>query len=168
MVLPFAEQAAAFGNKAIAASYSSEPFIARGIQEGFSVKWIPNSKFFDGKTQTATIIYGPALLKDRDLAQRWMVAYLKGVRDYLKAFTTKEGRDEVVNILVKYSTVKDPKLYDVMEMPYLDPNGGPDKKSMESQFKWFVDKGLYAGKKTFADIVDLSYAEYATQKLGKQ
>lgn len=167
-VLPFAEQAAAFGNKAIAASYTVDPFIARGIQEGFSVKWIPNSKFFDGKTQTATIIYGSAILKDQDLGRRWMIAYLKGIRDYLKAFTTKEGRDEVVNILVKYSTVKDPKLYDVMEMPYLDPNGTPDLKSMDAQYKWFVDKALFTGKKTFNDIMDLSYAEFAAQRLGKQ
>jgi NitT/TauT family transport system substrate-binding protein len=167
-VLPFAEQVAAFGNKAIAASYTVDPFIARGIQEGFSVKWIPNSKFFDGKTQTATIIYGSVIIKDQDLGRRWMIAYLKGIRDYLKAFTTKEGRDEVVNILVKYSTVKDPKLYDVMEMPYLDPNGTPDLKSMDAQYKWFVDKGLYTGKKTFNDIIDLSYAEFATQRLGKQ
>ena len=167
-VLPFADQASAFGNKAIAASYTVDPYIARGIQEGFSVKWIPNSQYFDGKTETATIIYGSALLKDQDLGRRWMVAYLKGIRDYLKAFTTKEGRDGVVNILAKYSTVKDTKLYDVMEMPYLDPNGLPDKKSMDAQYKWFVEKGLYKGTKTFDDMLDLSYADYASQRLGKQ
>ena len=168
IVLPFAEHAAAFANKGIAANYAVEPFIATGTQQGFSVKWIPNSQYFDGRTETATIIYGSAILKDQDLGRRWMIAYLKGIRDYLKAFTTKEGRDEVVNILVKYSTVKDPKLYDVMEMPYLDPNGTPDKKSMDAQYKWFVDKALYTGKKTFNDIIDLSYSEFATQKLGKQ
>ena len=168
LVLPFADQAAAFGNKAIAASYTVDPYIARGIQEGFSVKWMPNSQFFGGRTETATIIYGSALIKDQDLARRWMIGYLKGVRDYLKAFTTKEGRDDVVKILTKYSTVTDPKLYDVMEMPYLDPNGTPDLKSMDAQYKWFVDKALYTGKKTFADILDLSYSEFATQKLGKQ
>ncbi|MDP2727759.1 MAG: hypothetical protein Q8P59_09470 [Dehalococcoidia bacterium] len=97
-----------------------------------------------------------------------MIANLKGVRDYLKAFTTRDGRDEVVNILVKYSTIKDPRLYDIMEMPYLDPNGTPDKKSTDAQYKWLVEKGLYAGKKTFGDIMDLSYAEYASQKLSKQ
>jgi len=168
IVLPFAEHASAFANKGIAANYAVEPFIATGTAQGFSVKWIPNSQYFDGRTETATIIYGSAILKDQDLGRRWMVAYLKGVRDYMKAFTTKEGRDEVVNILVKYSTVKDPKLYDVMEMPYLDPNGTPDKKSMDAQYKWFVDKALYTGKKTFGDILDLSYSEFATQKLGKQ
>ncbi|MDP2661657.1 MAG: ABC transporter substrate-binding protein [Dehalococcoidia bacterium] len=167
-VLPFAQQVTAFGNKAIAASYTVDPFIARGIQEGFSVKWIPNSRFFDGKVQTAMIIYGSGLMKDKDLGQRWMVAYLKGIRDYMKAFTTKEGRPEVVATLAKYTTIKDPLLYDVMEMPFLDPNGAPDKKSVDAQYKWFVENKIYEGKTTFDAITDLSYLDFATQKLGKQ
>lgn len=167
-VLPFTDQASAFGNKGIAASYTVEPYIATGVQQGFSVKWIPNSQFFNGRAETATIIYGPSIFKDQDLGRRFMIAFLRGVRDYNKAFTTKEGREQVVSILTKYSTVKDAKLYDVMEMPYLDPNGTPDKPSMDAQYKWFVSKGLYTGKKTFDDITDLSFSQYATQQLGKQ
>ncbi len=167
-VLPFAEQEAAMANKAIAASYSSEPWIVRGVQEGLFVKWIPNSSYFGGNLSIGNIIYGSALLKDQDLGRRWMTAYLKGVRDYAKAFTTKEGRSDVVSSMVKYSTVKDVKLYDLMEMSYLNPNGLSDRKSMDAQFKWYVDKGLYSGKKTMSDIVDTSFVEYAEAKLGKQ
>ncbi len=168
VVLPFAEQAAGFGNKAIAASFTVEPFIARGVQEGFSVKWMPVYQFFGGRVDGQLTVFGPSLLKDQDLGRRWMVAYLKGVRDYVKAFTTKEGRDQVISILAKYSTVQDPKLYDVMGMPYLDPNGQLSKPSLDAQYKWYVDKGLYTGKKTLDDIIDLSYVDYALQKLGKQ
>jgi len=109
-----------------------------------------------------------ACLKDQELARRWMTGYLKGVRDYLKAFEAKQGRDDVVNILVKYSTVKDPKLYDVMELPYLDPNGQMDRSSVDAQYKWFVEKGLYTGKKTLGDVIDLSHVDYAVQRLGRQ
>ncbi len=168
VVLAFADQAAAFANKAIAAGWLVEPFVIRSEQEGFATKWIPTSQSFGGKAQGGYLLYGSSLLKDRELGQRWMTAYLKGVRDYLKAFTTKEGRDEIVNILVKNTSVKDPKLYDVMEMPYLEPNLVLDKKSTDIQYKWFVDKGLYTGKKTFDDVLDLSYADYAVQRLGKQ
>ena len=168
VVLPFAEQAAAFGNKGIAASFTVEPFIARGIQEGFSVKWIPLYELFGGKLDGQLTVFGPALLKDQELARRWMTGYLKGVRDYLKAFEAKQGRDDVVNILVKYSTVKDPKLYDVMELPYLDPNGQMDRSSVDAQYKWFVEKGLYTGKKTLGDVIDLSHVDYAVQRLGRQ
>lgn len=97
-----------------------------------------------------------------------MVAYLKGTRDYLKAFTTKEGREDVVRILARYTTMNDSNLYDLVEMPYIEPNGQLDKKSADAQYKWFVDKGLYTGKKTLSDISGLSFVEYAAQKLGKQ
>ncbi|MDP2726160.1 MAG: hypothetical protein Q8P59_01325 [Dehalococcoidia bacterium] len=138
------------------------------MQQGFSVKWIPTSQFFGGNAQALYVVFGASLLKDQDLARRWMTAYLNGVRDYLKAFTTKEGRDDVIKILAKYTPITDPKLYDLMEMPYLDPNGQQDKKSIDAEFKWLVDQGLYKGKKTFADMTDLSFADYAAQKLGKQ
>ncbi len=168
VVLPFAEQAAAFGNKAISAGWAVEPFIIRGIQEGFSVKWMPTSQFFDGESQGSLVVFGSSMLKDQDLARRWMTAYLRGVRDYVKAFTTKEGRDQAVNALVKNTSIKEPKLYDEMGMPYVDPNGQLNRKSLDAQYKWFVDKGLYTGKKTLGDLIDLSYADYAVQKLGKQ
>ncbi len=167
VVLPFAEQAAAFANKAIAAGWSIEPFVVRSVGEGFSVKWLPSSQFFGGKVETGVIVFGPAMAKDQDLSRRWMIGYLKGSRDYIKAFTTREGRDDIVRILTKYTTVKDPKLYDLMELPYVDPNGQIDSKSMNAQYKWFVEKGLYTGKKSFDNLVDLSYQEYAVQRLGK-
>ncbi|MCL5960075.1 MAG: hypothetical protein M1358_12325, partial [Chloroflexi bacterium] len=168
-VVPFADQPAAFANKAIAASFAVEPLVARAVGSGFAVKWIPSSHFFSGRASNSCIFYGAALVKNKDLGQRFMVAYLKGVRDYAKAFSqTKEGRSDIVNMLVKYTTVKDPKLYDVMEMPYIDPNGLPDRPSMDAQYKWFVDKRYYQGKKTFDEVWDQSYADFAAQKLGKQ
>ncbi len=169
VVLPHAEQVTALGNKAVAAGYTVDPYIARGVQEGFVVKWIPNSQLFGGRIQTNVVVFGPAMLKDQDLARRWMTAYLKGGRDYVNAFGSRgAARDEAVSIAIKYSTVTDPKLYDLMEVSYSDPNGELDRKSLDAQFKWWVEKGVYTGKKTFNDLVDLSYAEYAAQKLGRQ
>ncbi len=165
VVLPHAEQATAFANKAIDAGTTPEPFIARGVQEGYSVKWIPYYKYFGDKAQVTVVVFGANLLKDKDLAQRWMAAYLKGVRLYQDAFERKVGRDEVIKIMAKYTPVKEPKLYDLMEMPYLDPNGALEKKSMQAQYQWLVDNGFYKGKTSFDDITDLSFAEYAAQKL---
>ncbi len=60
------------------------------------------------------------------------------------------------------------RLLAIMEMPYVDPNGMPDMKSVQAQYEWWVAKGFYKGQKTFNDMTDLSFVEYATQKLGKQ
>lgn len=168
IVLPFPEMMAAFANKGIAASFEVEPYTTQGIQQGLFVKWKPASSFFGGKVQTTAIVYSPGLASNRDLGQRWMVGYLKGIRYYLKALTTGEGWDEVVAILTRYTPVKDPALYKLMELPYLDPNGGLDTKSLDAQHRFFVESGSYTGKKSFDDAIDTSFAEYAVQKLGRQ
>ncbi len=168
IVLPFADQATALGNGALAATHAMEPNIALSIQRGIAVKWIPSSPLFGGKVQSTVIVFGPTMLKDKDLAQRWMVAYLKGSRDYIKSLTTAEGRQAVAQILAKYTPVKDLSVYNDMEMPFAEPNGTLDKKSMDVIYKWLAAKGLYTGKKTPDDMTDLSYLDYAVQKLGKQ
>lgn len=167
VIIPLNDSLAALSNKAVTAAYTMEPTVTLAVQQGFAAKWLPVSPAFGGSVQTATIVFGSALLKDQELGRRWMVAYLKGIRDYVKAFTTKEGRQEVIDILVKTQTVKDRTMHDIMEMPYLDPNGMPDGKSMDLQYKWFVEKGLYTGKRTFNDLMDRSFVDHAVQKLGK-
>ncbi|MDP2953397.1 MAG: hypothetical protein Q8O76_08800, partial [Chloroflexota bacterium] len=144
-----------------------EPYVAKGVQQGLFVKWIAQSNY--NILQTGFIIFGQKMVEDRDLAERWLTAYLKGTRAYLDAFGPKRiNRDEAVSIMTKYTVDKDPKLYDIMEMPYFDPNGVPDKKSMDAVYKWFVAQGLYKGKTTFDDLLDLSFVNNAAQKLGKQ
>ncbi len=168
VTLAAADATAAFANKAIAAGYTLEPQASQSVQQGIAEKWLPISQFFGGKVQTGVIIYGPNMFKDKDVAQRFMVAYLKGARDYLASLASKDKRTDTVNSLIKYTPVKDPKVYDLMQLPYVDPNGQPDKSSLDSQYKFWVDKEVYKGTKTFDDITDLSYINYAVQKLGKQ
>lgn len=169
VTLPHAEQVAALGNKAIDAGYTTEPYIVRGVQQGLSVKWIPQQKYFNGRSQSAFMVFGPQLAKDKDLGQRWMIAYLKGVRAYMDAFGEKKvGRDEIVTILTKYTGEKDANLYNVMEMPYFDLNGIPDRKSSDAVYKYFIDSGEYKGKTTLDNLFDLSLVENAVQKLGKR
>ncbi|MBI2953842.1 MAG: ABC transporter substrate-binding protein [Chloroflexi bacterium] len=165
--LPFADHGAAMSNKAIAAAVTIEPFIANAVAQGFAVKWIPLSRYFDGKLTNSGIWFGAGLLKNRELGERFTYAYLKGARDYMKAFTARVGRDEAINALMKYTRVKDPKLYDVMDMPYIDPDGLVDIKSLEAQYNWYREMGLYKGSKIMKDLLDPSFAENTVKKLGK-
>ncbi|GEM_PF-4571552 len=168
IVIPVADQPVALANKAVAAAYTTEPTVAPIVQQGLAVKWKPASQFYGGQVQTTAMAFGLTLIKDQELGRRWTTAYLKGVREYLKALSPQGKREEVVQVLSKYTPVKDSKLYDLIETPYVDPNGQFHKASMDAQYKWYLEKGLYKGKKSFIDITDLSYVDYAVQKLGKQ
>lgn len=168
LVLPSTDVPVALANKAIAAGLLTEPNVTAAVQKGFAVKWQPFSQFFNGKAQTGIAVFGPSLLKDQDVGRRWMLGYLKGSRYYLEAMKSKAARDEIVKVLIENTPVKDPAIYETMEWPFVDPNGLPDKNSIEAQYKYWVDTGFYKGKTTFDKITDLSMLEWAVQKMGKQ
>jgi hypothetical protein len=59
---------------------------------------------------------------DTWLALGFTVAYIKGLRDYCEAMKRGPNRKAIVDIGLKYTTLKDPALYDQIEWSYMDPN----------------------------------------------
>lgn len=100
----------AYANKAIDAAFQAE-------------RWKASSELYGGLAQTAVIIFSEPFAKNVEADKKFMVAYLKGLRDYNDSFVKNKGRKEIVDILTKLSPVKDPKLDDKIDMPYLDPDG---------------------------------------------
>lgn len=169
VVTQITDQMAAMANKSLAAGYMLEPTMAQAVRQGLVTKWKPLSSLHGGSLQASVLLIGTNMMKNKDLGQRFMTGYLKGVRDYVKAFgPSKQGRADVVNIVTKYSSVKDVPLYDLMEMPYMDVNGDPDMKSLGIQYDFYVQQGMYTGKLNYKDVIDTSYASFAAQKLGRQ
>lgn len=95
-----------------------------------------------------------------------MVAYLRGVRDYNDAFMKGEGRADVVRILTESTAVRDPAVYDTIQLTGLDPDGRINQVSLQREVDYYWARGHYTGQATPADIVDSSFAEYAARQLG--
>jgi NitT/TauT family transport system substrate-binding protein len=72
----------------------------------------------------------------------------------------------VVNVLVKNTSVKDPKIYAQMKPAGLDPNGKLDVASMQEDIDYYVQAGYMKEKPDLAKLVDPSFQEYAVQQLG--
>lgn len=69
--------------------HASEPWITRILKDGHAVLW-KSAKDVVPNFQYAVILYGPTLLgKNREPGQKFMVAYLKGVREYNKGKTAR-------------------------------------------------------------------------------
>jgi len=117
--------------------------------------------------QGALLMYGPNLLQNQpDVGRAFLVAYLRGVRDYNDAFVKGEGRDDVVRVLTEATAVKDPALYEQMHMAGLNPDGRVGRRSMQTELSYFHERGYYSGNLTLDDVIDPSFAEYAAQQLG--
>ncbi|MBI2848681.1 MAG: ABC transporter substrate-binding protein [Chloroflexi bacterium] len=161
------EIAAAFANKAIEASIVVEPIATLVEAQGTAYKWMRQTAPV-GPFQVAVIMYSEDWAKkNTDLAKRFMVAYIKGQRDYYRALTGGPNRKEVVDIAIKYTATKDPAMYDKMEWIGTRPDGEIDKASIMDQQNWYLANGYITSKVPIEKIVDDTFVDNAIKKLGK-
>lgn len=165
--LGFPEQIPAFANRAIDAAYNTEPVATIAVNQGVAVKWRRVGDWAPGM-QFTVLMYSPAFGTERnDVARRWMVAYLKGLRDYTDAVQKGINRRAMFEILARNTTLKDLELYEQVSWANLDPNGRINLESIADQARWYVEKGLVRTLPDLSRIVDLQYVEYARAVLGE-
>jgi len=166
-LLPFVEHAAAYANKNIDAGTYIEPFITDSAAKGLISVWKRGDEYTPNQ-QVAVIQYAPGFAKRTDLATRFMVAYLKGVRLYNDAFARKDpaARAEVVDILASQTALKDKSLYDKMGLPGLDPNGTVNTADLKRQQDYYLSSGQQKNSADLDKVVDGSFASAALKQLG--
>jgi NitT/TauT family transport system substrate-binding protein len=163
----FPDMVAAFQNKGIDGGIVIEPFVSRVVSDGTAVRWKGNVDIFGGNEQIAAIVYGEQFATRTDVAQRWMNAYIRGVRDYNDAFgPRKKGYDEAVQILVANTTVKDPSIFSQMKPAGLDPDGKLDVQSMKTDLNYYVESGQAKPTADLSKLIDASFQEAADRALG--
>ena len=158
----------AFANDAIDAGAVIEPILTAAVDAAWRPPGSPGPPVPPtvGPTRPGLLLFSDQFASQTDLARRFMVAYLRGVRDYNDAFVKGEGRDDVVRVLTEATTVKDPALYEHMNMAGLNPDGRVGRRSMQTELSYFHERGYYSGSLTLDDVIDPSFAEYAAQQLG--
>jgi NitT/TauT family transport system substrate-binding protein len=165
VTLDFQSMVTSFGNGAIDAGMLPEPLATAASEKGLAVKWRSVGEIVPGEQQTV-VVASAQFAANRDLAARWVTAYLRGVRDYNDAFFKNQRRQEVTNLLAKALPVADPVLYDKMAYTHLDPDGKIDVASLDDQMHWFVTVGLLSAPVNVSSLVDASLAQQAVAKLG--
>jgi NitT/TauT family transport system substrate-binding protein len=157
----------AFAGRAIDASEMLEPLISVGISQGVLTRWKTIDELYDFR-QYAAIGYAPTFTRERpDVARRFMVGYLQAVRAYNDAFFKGVNKPEIVDILVRHTTLKDAALYDRIVPPGLNPDGAIGIPSLQGDLDWYRQRGVVQADISVDQMVDNQYVEYALQQLGK-
>ena len=165
--LAFPDMIAGMANKALDGAMMLEPFITVATRTGIGVRWKGVEEMIDFPAQNAVVAYSAAFANTRtDAAQRWMVAYLRGIRAYLAAVTDGTNRDEVIGILTRHTAIKDRALYDYMQPVGFDPSGRVDLRSFEGGQNWFLKLGLQKRRVNSEKLVDGRFVDYANARLG--
>ena len=126
---------------------------------------------FYPNAQTAVILFGGDFAEKRPaVAERFMKAYLRAVRDFNDALkdggSPVRGADAIVAIIAKHSVVKDPVMLRTMIMHGCDPDGRLNIDSLRKDLAFFKETGDVTGTVSVDDVVDTSFATAAVKDLG--
>ena len=165
--LAYPDMNPAFASKAIDVSETLEPLITAGVNQGLFVRWKTIDELIDFR-QYAAIGYAPSFVRDQpDAARRFMVGYLQAVRAYNDAFFKGVNKPEIIDILVRYTNLKDPALYDQVVPPGLHPDGTIGLQSLQDDVTWYRQRGVVQEDLDVSRAVDTQYVEFALRQLGK-
>ena len=169
-LLSMPQQVAAYASGALDASILPEPFLSAAIKQGTVVSLTPMSKLRDDDV-SGVIVYGDAFIKTRpEVARKVMRAYIRGLRDYVDALKDSRlagpGADEVVDIIARYSTVKDKDVLRSIIPHYVDPDGKVGVESLRKDWSYFRDAKLIQGDVSIDQVIDDSFVAAALRDLG--
>lgn len=163
MALPYGDLASAFSSYSIDAAIAGEPFMSQLESQGLAVRFAGNSELMDRYQQVAVVAFSQQFAARSDLARRWMVAYVRGVRDYNDAFGPKQrDREQIIDMLVRNTSVKERDLYARMRPPGLHPDGKLDLDYIRFELDYYGK----AGTIQLSQVVDTLFQEYAFAQLG--
>jgi NitT/TauT family transport system substrate-binding protein len=167
----FPQHVAGMTTKALDASITNEPLASLAISRGIAVR-APLDETIYPDHQVAALLYSTAFAKNQpEAAQKFMRAYLKGVRDYNDGLANGRiagpNADEVIRILTTSTEVKDAAIYLNTTPAAIDPDGKVSLESLERDLAFFKKhKWVESANMKAADIVDMSFAEKAARELG--
>jgi NitT/TauT family transport system substrate-binding protein len=163
----FPDMLTAVANGNADACMQIEPLITQGVSQGILEWWKDPDEYAQGE-EISVLMYSPNFVKKPALAEKFMVAYLQGVRAYNDALVTGDkDRNKVVDILTKNTFVNKAEIFLKMKPPGLDPNGYVLKAGVISDQKWYMEKGLVKTEANVDKMVDNSYVEKALKTLGE-
>ena len=165
--MPMQASMAELRGGSLAASFLSEPFVTQGRLDGNAHVLVNLEKLAPAR-DVAEVLYTTAFAQRQPLANNFMVAYLRGVRDYLKLFAGRPSpeRASVVDQLIGFLSVKDPRLFDEMAMPAINPDGRMNAADLQAQRDWFVAQRLVSGQADVMQSIDTQFVDFAAGQLG--
>jgi NitT/TauT family transport system substrate-binding protein len=162
----FPEQLAALSNGAIDAALALEPLVTfgqhRGVLEplldmGYAMPNYPVSMLF----------YAADFIQSQpEAGRRFLVAYLQALRYLEDATVKRKNWDDVVQLFIANTPVKDAAIYDRMADSYGETNGNIGVEALEADQEFYLQHGMQRERINMRELVDKRFAEYALQVLG--
>jgi len=167
--LSFPQQIAALQNKALDGTFLIEPQATVAVNAGYGVRFMDTNEFYPHQ-QISVIFYSDKFARERkDLADRFMRAWLRGVRTYNDALKDGKiagaGADEVVAVMSKSFNIN-AALAREMYSQAVAVDGTVNAAGIQKDLDFFLKQGWVNGQIKAGDVIDMSFAEKASAELG--
>src|SRR5579884_877602 len=166
--LPFPDMPAALANGSIDVAVAVEPAISTALNQNAAVVlgWL--SEYYP-EHQIAVQVIGPSMVERPDLTRRFVLAYLRGVRDWNDAAVHGVGVEELAQLLSPYNRLSpevNATLLRRRGLTSIDPDGRINKESMAYDMNWYVERGHLERPIDLDQFVDHQYVDWAVAQLG--
>ncbi len=166
--LPFADLVPALANRGVDAAFLAEPFITIAERQGAGVEAAPTGDIYPGMVGNVLTISPVIAERNPEAVRRFITARLRGVRDYYRAVQLNDGgRDDIVQILIKHTPVKDPNLYGRLLTSPVDPNSAMPEQPLNELQDYYLRTGAVQQRVDVRQVLDPSYTDYALGRLGR-
>jgi NitT/TauT family transport system substrate-binding protein len=157
--IPSVSQIKAMEAGQIDLAVNNEPWLTRLLADGNTTVLKPPSQIVPGSESAITMVGQKLIGPNAEVGNRFMVAYLRAVRQY------NEGKtDRNVAILSKYTQL-DAGLLKQMCWPAMRSDGAVNVDSLLDFQEWAMGKGLQQTALTREQMWDPSFANIANQRL---
>jgi NitT/TauT family transport system substrate-binding protein len=167
-VIPFPQMAVAFTNKAIDGAIVIPPFVWAFEDQNIAVKFGEADDLIDPRPMSIAVIMVNTdwAKQNKEVVSNYILAWMRGVRDYCQAFHGSALRADVVDALVKSGTERRPELLHKYPWPARSPNGQINVASMLDIQSWYLKSKMISAQFPAERLTDMSYVQNAAQKLG--
>jgi len=165
--MPLNNMPAAAASGSVDAMSTIEPFITQMERSGAAAVASDYTEVAppDGYT-SVVLVYSEGFAKKREIARRFMKAYVQGVRIYNDAIVKGKDADKVLQILSQRSGLP-VEVLKQMRPAGLDPNQIKNVASLKAFQEFFVKEGLLRQPIDVEKLYDGSFADAAVRELGK-
>jgi NitT/TauT family transport system substrate-binding protein len=167
--LSFPQQIAALQNKGLDGTFLIEPQATAAVNAGYGVRFMDTNEFYPYQ-QISVIFYSDKFARERkDVADKFMRAWLRGVRAYNDAIKDGKiagpGADEIVQTISK-SFSMNPALVREMYSQAVHVDGVVNAEGIQKDLDFFLKQGWVTGQVKASDVIDPSFAKKASAALG--
>jgi NitT/TauT family transport system substrate-binding protein len=165
-IIPYRDMPDLVANRAVDGAVLVEPFYTLSIQRAPLVMWQNLSDHYDGH-QTAAYVFSEQFITQRpDVARRWMVANLRGVRDYYEWQRRGQPADDLAELLAR-ATGLSIGLVTRAQWEHMNPDGYLNLAAIEADQRQLLEWGAIQQLVPLDQVVDHQFVDYALEQLGR-